>query len=56
MQKRPQSNNKETAMEPEFRKTTGGFGGRFFHIWTHSIGGLLENDFIKAAKTDELYG
>jgi 4a-hydroxytetrahydrobiopterin dehydratase len=24
--------------------------------WTHKIGGLHQNDFIMAAKTDELYG
>ena len=24
--------------------------------WTHKIGGLHKNDFIMAAKTDELYG
>jgi 4a-hydroxytetrahydrobiopterin dehydratase len=24
--------------------------------WTHAIGGLHRNDFIMAAKTDELYG
>lgn len=24
--------------------------------WTHAIGGLHENDFVMAAKTDELYG
>ena len=24
--------------------------------WTHKIGGLHRNDFIMAAKTDELYG
>jgi len=24
--------------------------------WTHSIGGLHQNDFIMAAKTDRLYG
>ena len=25
-------------------------------FWTHKIGGLHKNDFIMAAKTDELYG
>ena len=25
-------------------------------LWTHVIGGLHENDFILAAKTDEIYG
>ncbi len=24
-------------------------------IWTHAIGGLSENDFILAAKIDELF-
>jgi 4a-hydroxytetrahydrobiopterin dehydratase len=24
--------------------------------WTHMIGGLHKNDFIMAAKTDEIYG
>ena len=24
--------------------------------WTHKIGGLHQNDFLMAAKTDELYG
>lgn len=24
--------------------------------WTHAIGGLHRNDFVMAAKTDELYG
>lgn len=24
--------------------------------WTHAIGGLHENDFVMAAKTDRLYG
>jgi 4a-hydroxytetrahydrobiopterin dehydratase len=24
--------------------------------WTHKIGGLHKNDFVMAAKTDELYG
>lgn len=24
--------------------------------WTHAIGGLHDNDFIMAARTDELYG
>ena len=26
------------------------------HWWTHKIGGLHKNDFIMAAKTDEIYG
>jgi 4a-hydroxytetrahydrobiopterin dehydratase len=25
------------------------------HWWTHKVGGLHKNDFIMAAKTDELY-
>jgi 4a-hydroxytetrahydrobiopterin dehydratase len=25
-------------------------------FWTHKIGGLHKNDFIMAAKTDEIYG
>ena len=24
-------------------------------LWTHAVGGLSENDFIMAAKTDEIY-
>ena len=24
--------------------------------WTHAIGGLHDNDFVMAAKTDEIYG
>lgn len=33
---------------------TFGWGYATVEIWTHKIGGLHENDFIFAAKTDEL--
>ena len=31
------------------------YGKATVHWWTHKIGGLHRNDFIMAAKTDELY-
>jgi 4a-hydroxytetrahydrobiopterin dehydratase len=34
---------------------TFGWGYALIEIWTHKIGGLHENDFIFAAKTDEIY-
>jgi len=30
-------------------------GCLYVNWWTHKIGGLHKNDFIMAAKTDELY-
>jgi 4a-hydroxytetrahydrobiopterin dehydratase len=33
-----------------------GYRGVAIEIWTHAIGGLSENDFILAAKIDELPG
>jgi 4a-hydroxytetrahydrobiopterin dehydratase len=32
------------------------WGGVTVEWWTHAIGGLHRNDFVMAAKTDELYG
>ena len=34
---------------------TFGYGYAIVEIWTHKIGGLHENDFIFAAKTNELF-
>ncbi|MCC5810825.1 MAG: 4a-hydroxytetrahydrobiopterin dehydratase [Ectothiorhodospiraceae bacterium] len=34
---------------------TFGWGYATVEIWTHKIGGLHENDFIFAAKTDAIY-
>jgi 4a-hydroxytetrahydrobiopterin dehydratase len=31
-----------------------GYRGVFVELWTHAIGGLSENDFILAAKIDQL--
>jgi hypothetical protein len=31
-------------------------GYLYLQFWTHKIGGLHKNDFIMAAKTDEIYG
>jgi 4a-hydroxytetrahydrobiopterin dehydratase len=32
------------------------YGRVTIHWWTHKIGGLHKNDFIMAAKSDEIYG
>ena len=32
------------------------WGKVMVETWTHKIGGLHQNDFILAAKTDEIYG
>jgi 4a-hydroxytetrahydrobiopterin dehydratase len=29
---------------------------QYVHWWTHKIKGLHKNDFIMAAKTDQIYG
>lgn len=31
-------------------------GYQYVAWWSHKIGGLHKNDFIMAAKTDEIYG
>jgi 4a-hydroxytetrahydrobiopterin dehydratase len=32
------------------------YGSLTIHLWTHAAGGLTENDFILAAKIDEVAG
>jgi len=44
-----ESEGHHPALLTEWGKVTVGW-------WTHKIGGLHRNDFIMAAKTDELYG
>ena len=43
-----------------YRPTTyqnfGNTGYLYVNWWTHKIGGLHKNDFVMAAKTDEIYG
>jgi pterin-4a-carbinolamine dehydratase len=44
----------------QFHKVTtyqkfGNAGYLYLQFWTHKIGGLHKNDFIMAAKSDELY-
>ena len=31
-------------------------GYQYLNWWTHKIGGLHKNDFIMAAKSDEIFG
>jgi pterin-4a-carbinolamine dehydratase len=42
-----------------YRETTyqifGNTGYLYLQYWTHAIGGLHKNDFIMAAKSDEVY-
>jgi pterin-4a-carbinolamine dehydratase len=46
--------------QPIYKKTTyqnfGNAGYLYLQWWSHKIGGLHKNDFIMAAKTDEIYG
>ena len=45
--------------QPFYRATAyqnfGNAGYLYLQFWTHRIGGLHKNDFIMAAKSDELY-
>jgi hypothetical protein len=45
--------------QPIYKKATyqnfGNAGYLYRNWWTHKIGGLHKNDFIMAAKTDEIY-
>ena len=41
---------------PTAYQNFGNPGYQYGQFWTHKIGGLHKNDFIMAAKTDEVYG
>jgi len=45
--------------QPFYRETTyqifGNAGYLYLQWWTHKIGGLHKNDFIMAAKSDEIF-